>query len=135
MSLKLTHNILVVDDDMDMLRMLDLSLSKSGHKIATASNWEEVIGHINTIAKSKKMFDAIVLDLMMPERSGYDILRSLSVILHPLPPVIILTALSGIDDAVKALELGAAKYLTKPVTTEKLLTSIREVIRGGGSRF
>lgn len=129
--MKLTAKILVVDDDSETLKLLELILLRAGHKVTTASSWNEVVNHINQAEKDRKPHDLIILDLMMPERSGYDMLRSLKVILHPMPPVIIYSALSGIGDAVQALELGAAKYLTKPVMPERLYKTIREVMRTG----
>jgi len=127
--MKLSANILVVDDDIAILELIAYSLRRAGHKATTASNWEDVVVQINQANQASKPFDLFVLDLMMPGRSGYDMLRSLKVILHPMPPVIILSALSGIDDAVKALELGAVKYLTKPTTPDRLLMTVREALR------
>ncbi len=134
--MKLAANILLIDDDPAILRLLELSLTRAGHKVATAATWQQVIENINLTSQNRKTFDLIFLDLMMPERSGYDMLRSLKVILHPTPPVIVLTALSGIDSAVKALELGATKYLTKPISQDKLLNTVVEVLKGeSSSRF
>jgi DNA-binding response OmpR family regulator len=129
--MKLSANILVVDDDVAMLDLIAYSLRRAGHKATTASNWEAVVTNINQANANNKPFDLFILDLMMPGRSGYDVLRSLKVILHPMPPVIILSALSGIDDAVKALELGAIKYLTKPTTPDRLLMTVREALKIG----
>jgi len=125
---KLSANILVIDDDRETLLLLSLILQRAGHKVTTAQNWEEINVKIKDTIQQNKSFDVVLLDLMMPERSGYDVLRVLQVYLHPLPPVIILSALTGIQDAVKARELGAAKYITKPTTPEKLLQLIREVL-------
>jgi DNA-binding response OmpR family regulator len=134
--MKLVANILLVDDDPQILRLLELTLTKASHRVATATNWQQVTEHINLYSRDRKAFDVIFLDLMMPDRSGYDILRSLNVILHPMPPVVILTALSGIDYAVQALELGATKFITKPISQEKLLNTVSEVLRGDrSSRF
>ena len=132
--MKIRANILVVDDDPAMLDLISYSLRRAGHKTSTASTWDEVVDYINLANQNNKPYDIIILDLMMPGRSGYDMLRSLKIILHPLPPVIILSALSGIDDAVRALELGAVKYITKPATPEKLLSTIREVLRSHSRR-
>jgi DNA-binding response OmpR family regulator len=65
---------------------------------------------------------------MMPERSGFDILRSLQVVLTPMLPVIILSAKNTIDDMLKASDLGAAKYLVKPTKPEKLIEAVRRVL-------
>ena len=127
--MKLTANILVVDDDINTLKLLDMTLSGAGHRVTLAQSWQEVNNRIKEMYHEGKVFEVVVLDLMMPERSGFDVLRSLQVLLHPMPPVIILSALTAIKDAAAARELGAVKYLTKPTTPEKLLGAIREVLR------
>ena len=133
--MRLSRRILLVDDDPEILKLLSLTLGRAGYQTTSANAWEQVVEQINRASGERVQFDLVILDLMMPGRSGYDVLRSLKVIMHPLPPVIVLTALSGIDNAVQALELGAAKYLTKPISQEKLLKSVREALRGEGSRF
>jgi DNA-binding response OmpR family regulator len=133
---KFSGNLLLIDDDPDLLQLLDVTLTGLGHRVATAANWDEVVERLNSAVATERPFDIIFLDLMMPVRSGYDVMRSLKVLLYPLPPVIILTALSGIEHAVQALELGATKYLTKPVTREKLAETVREILQGNQkSRF
>lgn len=134
--MKIKAKILVIDDDADMRGLISLSLRKNGHKITTAGSWKDVTNRITKASSEGTPFDVIILDIMMPDRDGYDVLRMLKVILYPMPPVIMLTALSGIDDAVKALELGAVKYLTKPIAPEKLHKTVREVLSGmSRSRF
>ena len=128
--MKTTGHILLVDDDPDLLELISLTLRKSGHTVTAASRWAEVVESLNQGARGDQNFDLIFLDLMMPERTGFDVLRALKVILFPMPPIVILTALNDIEHAVKALELGAAKYLTKPVSKEKLLSTVREVLEG-----
>jgi len=119
----------VIDDDIGTLELLALTLRKAGYKVYLAASYEGVIDQIEYFNQQKEQFDLILLDLMMPGRSGYDMLDTLKVILRPMPPVIILSALSGLGDAVKALELGATKYVTKPTTPDKLLMTISEVLR------
>ena len=134
--MKISANILIVDDDPATLELITLSLRRVGHKATPASNFNAVVQYIKEMIEKKTPIDVIILDLMMPERSGYDMLHYLTGVLHPMPPVIIFSALSGMNDAVKALELGATKYLTKPTTQKKLLETIREVMRGNvRSRF
>ena len=131
--MKLSANILLIDDEINTLELLTFTLHKAGHKVSASTTWDGVVEHIDLATKNKRPFDLIILDLMMPDRSGYDVLRSLKVVLHQMPPVIILSALGGLDDAVKALDLGATKYVTKPTSPQKLLKTIREVLREGSS--
>ena len=129
-NVKLTANLLLIDDDADLLQMLDVTLKQMGHRVTTASNWNEVVARLNARTGADKGFDIIFLDLLMPVRTGFDVLRSLKVLLYPMPPVVVLTALSGIEHAVQALELGATKYLTKPVSRDKLAETVREILQG-----
>jgi DNA-binding response OmpR family regulator len=71
----------------------------------------------------------VVLDLMMPGRSGFDIYRSLQRELVTMPPVIMLTAVTGMQQRIDARDLGVTKYLTKPTTPSKLVETLKEVLR------
>jgi DNA-binding response OmpR family regulator len=65
---------------------------------------------------------------MMPERSGFDVYRALQREMVRMPPVIMLTAVTGMQQRVDARDLGVTKYLTKPTTPSKLIETIREVL-------
>jgi DNA-binding response OmpR family regulator len=127
---KLSGNLLLIDDDEDLLELLELTLKQLGHRVTKATNWDDVVIRLNKGAAASQAFDIIFLDLLMPVRSGFDVLRSLKMVLYPLPPIVVLTALGGIEHAVQALELGAAKYLTKPVSRDKLAETVREILQG-----
>lgn len=127
----LQPNILIIDDEVDTLNLLKLTLEKKGFSAQIASNWDEVTYLIERADLLQRPIDLIILDVMMPERSGFDVLRSLQVVLAPLPPVIMLTAVTGIEQQIKAREMGATKYLTKPTTPSKLISAVDEVL----SRF
>ena len=120
--------ILVIDDDRDTLQLLKLALQRAGYSVLVAANWEEVRQCVKTNYDQESSIDLIVLDLMMPERSGFDILRLLHIDLVPLPPVIMLTAVTGMQQRIEARDLGAAKYLTKPTTPKRLIESIKEIL-------
>jgi DNA-binding response OmpR family regulator len=120
--------ILVVDDDLDTVNMLRLVLKSSGYNVTTATSWEEVSDRLVLAESEKSSFDLVILDIMMPGRSGFDIFNSIDVVLHPMPPVIFLSAKSSIETMVQASDMGAAKYLTKPTTPDKLLATIRDVL-------
>jgi DNA-binding response OmpR family regulator len=129
----LTHysnpSILIIDDDLDTLALLRTVLRKGGYEVNTASCWSEVTDRLNMAMNNHRTFDLIILDLMMPERSGFDMLNSFKVIIEHLPPVIILSAKYSVQDMVKASEMGASKYLVKPTKPAKLLETVREVIK------
>lgn len=120
--------VLVIDDDLETLQLLKLALNRAGFEILTASNWREVEDRILMSYRQERAIKAVVLDLMMPERSGFDILRSMQVALVPMPPVIMLTAVVGTQQRIDALDLGVAKYLTKPTTPSKLIEALKDVI-------
>lgn len=130
----LTHyskpSILVIDDDLDTLTLLRTLLSNGGFAVSTASCWSEITDRLNMAVNSRRAYDAIILDLMMPERSGFDVLNSLKIIMNnKVPPVIILSARYSTQDMVKASEMGATKYLVKPTKPDKLLETVHEVIK------
>jgi two-component system copper resistance phosphate regulon response regulator CusR len=121
--------VLVIDDDLDTLTLLRSVLSKGGFDVSTASCWSETADRLNMSMSNRRNFDVIILDLMMPDRSGWDVLNSLKVILTKIPPVIILSARYTQQDMVKASDMGASKYLVKPTKPDKLLETVREMIR------
>ena len=112
--------ILVVDDERDTLDLIDLTLSSAGYEIHLANNGAESLEKIR-----QDRFDVILLDIMMPDMTGFDVLRTLNQERNELPPVIFLTAKSLPEDREMGLQLGAKDFLIKPVTRGSLLDSIR----------
>lgn len=121
-------NLLIIDDEQETLDLLKIALERNGYRAYIASCWEEVIQQIERMERDKQEVDIIILDVMMPGRSGFDILRALQVVLVPMPPVIILSAVIGFEQRVYARDMGVEKYLTKPTTPKKLVNSIKEVL-------
>ena len=122
------YHILVIDDNAKTLDVLKLALERAGFRVTTADSWEAVEDKVEISYRVKDPFDLIVLDLMIPERSGFEILRSLQVILVPMPPVVVLSAITDVKKKVEARDLGVAKYLTKPTTPERLVKTIKDVL-------
>ena len=116
--------LLIIDDDQETLDLLKIAIERKGYFAHTASSWEETTETLDQLEKQDQKIDVIILDIMIPGRSGFDILRALHVILIPLPPVIILSAITGIEQQIHARDLGATKYLTKPTTPTKLTEAI-----------
>ncbi|MFZ6027644.1 MAG: response regulator [Chloroflexota bacterium] len=121
--------VLIIDDDLDTVGLLRLVMQRRGYKVSTATCWEEIADRLRIADAEKRNFDVIILDIMMPEKSGFDIYNALLVALHPMPPVIFLSAKSSIETMVKAQELGAARYLVKPTTPDKLIATIENVLQ------
>jgi DNA-binding response OmpR family regulator len=123
-----SRTALVIDDQYETLDLLKLALERSGFTVLTAANWSEVSYLIERTHTLKRSIDIILLDLMMPDRSGFDIFRALQVVLVPMPPVIMLSAVTGLEQQLEARDLGVAKYMTKPTTPAKLVVAIKEVL-------
>ncbi|MBI4769914.1 MAG: response regulator [Chloroflexi bacterium] len=123
------EKILIVDDEYLNLDLLALTLQTAGYHVVKARDGHQALdlaAHID--------LDAIVLDVMMPELSGYDVLRRLKQSRRPLPPVIFLSAKGQIEDMVEGMELGAFRYLVKPISREKLLETIKAALESRKSR-
>jgi DNA-binding response OmpR family regulator len=116
------RRILVVDDDQDTLDLIRLTLTTAGYSVDTVASGKEALKSL-----SERNYDLILLDVMMPQISGYDVLRDLPPD-RSAPPVVILTARKRRQDKVIGLKLGAAGYLVKPVTRGKLLDIIDKFI-------
>ena len=117
--------ILVVDDDPAICEMTYLMLKNEGYKADYALNAEQAIKKINARAA-----DLLLIDWMMPNTDGIDLMRYL----RSLPgtaniPIIMLTAKGGENDKVKALDLGCDDYLTKPFSKRELAARIKALLR------
>lgn len=122
------YHILVVDDNEKTLDVLKLALERAGFRVTTAKSWQAVEEKVKLSYRVKDPFDLVVLDLMIPERSGFDILRSLQMVLTPMPPVIVLSAITDVKKKVEARDMGVARYLTKPTTPDILVKTIKDVL-------
>jgi len=116
--------VLIIDDEVQIRRLLEITLSANGYKISEASTGKE---GIHLAASMQPLL--IILDLGLPDMDGLDTLRKLREWYQK--PIIILSVRNSEDDIVKALDLGANDYLTKPFRTGELLARIRVAIRQG----
>lgn len=114
--------ILIIDDEVQIRRLLEITLSANGYKISEASTGKEGLALAASIQPV-----LIILDLGLPDTDGLDILKKLREWYNK--PVIILSVRNLEDDIVKALDNGANDYLTKPFRTGELLARIRVAIR------
>jgi DNA-binding response OmpR family regulator len=115
--------VLVVEDDLRMLELLRKGLSESGFEVTTASDGDTGLEHALA-----QRFDAIVLDIGLPGRSGYSITAHLR--RHSKPPAIVmLTALNQEDHIVCGLDAGADDYITKPFSFPELVARIHSAAR------
>ena len=113
-------NILVVDDTLNNVRVLSKMLALKGFKVFKALS-----GEMALIACEGNDLDLILLDIIMPEMDGYAVCGCLKASEKTRNiPLIFLSALSNVEDKVKAFELGGVDYITKPFEEEELLTAI-----------
>lgn len=117
--MKKTWKILIVDDDVSILRSYQKYLESEGFSVATAKDGEE--GFNKTL---KERPDIILMDINMPVKTGLELLEDLNRELDTVPLCIMLTAYGDLEAAVRATRLGAYDFLTKPVPLEKLKLSI-----------
>ncbi len=114
--------ILIIDDEVQIRRLLEITLSANGFKIIEASTGKEGV----TFAASQQP-NLIILDLGLPDIDGLEVVNKLRE--WYLKPIIILSVRNSEEDIVKALDNGANDYLTKPFRTGELLARIRVALR------
>ena len=115
--------ILVAEDEKDMNRLISRALEKEGYGVDSCYNGEEAMEYLESAD-----YDGAVLDIMMPKKDGYQIVKELRQ-KGDDTPVIFLTARDSIADRVKGLDLGAEDYLIKPFDFDELLARIRVMTR------
>ncbi len=116
--------ILVVDDEKDIVELLVYNLSKEGYGIITARNGKEAL------EKAKQKPDLIILDIMMPEMNGLQVIQELKKDRTTANiPVLLLTAKGTETDEIIGLEIGADDYITKPVKLGKLIARVHTALR------
>ncbi|HXI09458.1 MAG TPA: response regulator, partial [Thermodesulfobacteriota bacterium] len=117
--------ILVVDDEPDILNLLDYNLKKAGFKVLSAKDGPEAID----TARLKKP-DLILLDIMLPDMEGTEVLKRLKTYDATRHiPVIMLTAKGEEVDKIVGFELGAEDYITKPFSPRELILRVRAVLK------
>ena len=116
------NKILIIEDDKNIQRLLTLELRHKNYSVSSAYNGEEGIEMF-----SKNSYDVVLLDLMLPKKSGKEICQELRKVSDT--PIIIITAKDSILDKVELLDLGANDYICKPFAMEELLARIRVVTR------
>ncbi|HLF14697.1 MAG TPA: response regulator transcription factor [Bacteroidota bacterium] len=118
------QTILVVDDDRDIVDLVKYNLRKEGYNVLIARNGAAALEQAN------QMPDLVILDVMMPEVNGWEVVKRLkSGVKTSAIPIIFLTAKGSEVDEVLGLELGADDYLVKPISIPKLLARVRSIFR------
>ncbi len=115
------RRILVVDDEERMVRFIRMNLEHDGFRVMEAFNGRQAVD------KLRDNPDLILLDVMMPDLDGFEVLEMIREISNV--PVIMLTAKGEEDDRVRGLELGADDYITKPFSPRELISRVKAVLR------
>ena len=115
--------ILIVEDEVDILNSVREFLEREQYLVETAQNYDEALDKVLLYR-----YDCILLDVMLPGGSGFDILREMSD-RGVKQPVLILSAKGSVEDKVAGLEIGADDYLAKPFHFSELLARVKSIIR------
>ncbi len=121
---KLSKKILIVEDDRPLSNLLSLSLSKSGYETFVSYNGN------NALCMLKNMcFDLIILDVILPDISGWELLKTIKKIssLEKIP-VLMCTEKNLVKDVEQALSLGAVGYITKPFEIERVIKKVGDIL-------
>ena len=122
------ETILIVDDELQIRRLLEITLSANGYKSLQASNGKEGL-----ISAATNHPDLVILDLGLPDIDGQKILTRLREWFQK--PIIVLSVRDSEEEIIKALDNGANDYLTKPFRTGELLARIRAALRSGDGKM
>lgn len=117
-------NILIVDDEAAIADLIQLTLAQAGHKSETAMSGSEAADKLE-----KEQYDLVLLDVMLPEISGFELMEYLA---PTGTPVIFLTAKGALADRVRGLRLGADDYIVKPFEPMELIARLEAVLRRSG---
>ena len=115
--------LLFAEDDRDISKAVKTLLERSGYSVDVVFNGQDAIDYIES-----GEYDGVILDWMMPKRSGIEVLTQMRAKGFS-EPVLILTACDSVDDRVKGLDTGADDYLPKPFAASELLARIRAMLR------
>ena len=120
----MSKKVLIVDDEPNIVISLEFLVKKEGFTVAVAADGEEALAKVAEFSP-----DLILLDVMMPKKSGFEVCEALRA--DPARSglkIIMLTAKGRDTEMAKGLALGAAAYMTKPFSTKDLIARIREVL-------
>lgn len=118
--------ILVVDDDLELLRLIAFALRQAGYMVLEAQDGPSALAVFE-----RERPDLVVLDVNLPRLNGFEVLKKIRTVSEGLP-VMMLTVRTGEEDQVRGLDLGADDYLGKPFSPRTLLARVRALLRRAG---
>jgi two-component system, OmpR family, alkaline phosphatase synthesis response regulator PhoP len=123
----MAETILVVDDDPDIARFVEVNLRSAGYDVAVAADGEEALEKAGELRP-----DLVLLDVMMPRRDGYEVCQQLRGSGWTDLKIVMLTAKGREAEVTKGLALGADAYVTKPFSTSELVDTVTRLLTGDG---
>jgi CheY-like chemotaxis protein len=118
------RSILIVDADPDVVHVIDARVKAAGLRTLVAFDGQQALHQVESAAPA-----VIVLELMLPKRSGFDVLARLRELPEPRPRVVVVSSRSREEDVMRAFELGADDYLTKPFNPQELLARVGRLLK------
>ncbi|HUM05616.1 MAG TPA: sigma-54 dependent transcriptional regulator [Terriglobales bacterium] len=115
-------SVLVIDDEAEIRESLETLLQLEGYSVATAATGREGLAHL-----AGRVFDVVLLDVALPDKNGMDLLAEIRM-QNPEQAVIMITAYGTVENAVRAMQTGAANFIQKPWDNEKLLADVRAAV-------
>ena len=115
--------LLIADDEVNLARALQAVLEDAGYDCDVCYDGNSAIHLV-----SKEMYDGLILDIMMPEKNGYEVLSSIRKNKMGIP-VLLLSALNEVDDKISGFDLGANDYLSKPFSTKELIARVKVMLK------
>ncbi|MDR1995860.1 response regulator [Azonexus sp.] len=120
----MVHKILIVDDEPNIVVSLEFLLKKEGFEIAVAGDGEEALAQVATFDP-----DLLLLDVMMPKKSGFEVCEALRADPGRTGLLILMLSAKGRDTEVaKGLAIGADAYMTKPFSTKELVAKVKDLL-------
>ena len=120
----MTKKILIVDDEPNIVISLEFLMKKEGFEVAVASDGEEALAKVASFDP-----DLVLLDVMMPKKSGFEVCESLrSDSRHGGLLIVMLTAKGRDTEVAKGMAIGADAYVTKPFSTKELLAKVKDML-------
>ena len=122
----MAHKILIVDDEPNIVISLEFLMKKEGFEVAVAGDGDEALAKVASFAP-----DLVLLDVMMPRKSGFEVCETLRA--DPQRgalKIVMLTAKGRDTEVAKGIALGANAYVTKPFSTKELVAKVKEMLAG-----
>lgn len=120
--------IVIVDDDLDLLKMLSFAFKEEGFSLETFSTGKEALKAL-THKGALENISLLILDRMLPDMDGMDIAKALKEKNGSAPPILFLSVLSSEKDILKGLKVGAVDYIAKPFNIDVLLQKAKHLLR------